>query len=121
MLAKIADFLLYVVAIANNVLALKAADFGRSSQQTQFKKDIFYIGLLPSPNTLNPRAHPTNGSDCGSLRSHNLTLFVMFRSMLPIHAYLFELTQDLRMQYFPPRSRHKHRYIGQQLLTCHVQ
>ncbi len=36
------------------------------------------------------RACPTNGSDCGSLRDHNLTLFVMYFDIYkhPIHLKL---------------------------------
>jgi hypothetical protein len=38
------------------------------------------------------RACPTNGSDCGSLRSHNLTLFVMSASAVQMFIGLSVVT-----------------------------
>ena len=47
-------------------------DFGETSNRSNFQKDVFY----EATQALGDRARPTNGSDCGSLRDHNLTLFV---------------------------------------------
>jgi len=47
----------------------KCSTFQKANPGTKAQKDIFYIDAI--------QACPTNVSDCGSLRSHNLTLFVM--------------------------------------------
>ena len=49
-----------------------SAHHGSSSNQAGLKK----IFPIESNSQLFQRARPTNGSDCGSLRSHNLSLFV---------------------------------------------